>query len=110
MPPLPLFLLSAGSASTLVIALCVRMTTARPGVSRPGPLAATGQLAFTWYFAHIVLGLGGVVAAGLAASQRLPVGEGTGLLFFASAVLMSWLWKRKFRHGPLEWVLRKLAG
>ena len=46
------------------------------------PFVATGQMAFTWYVAHIVLGLGGVVALGLASSRPLPGrrGGGRGLL------------------------------
>jgi uncharacterized membrane protein YeiB len=110
MPPLPLFLLSAGSAATLVIALCARLAETYPGAFWIKPLAATGQMAFTWYVAHIVLGLGGVVALGLASSRPLPVAEAFGLLFFAAAVVVSLFWKQRYRHGPLEWVLRKVAG
>ncbi len=43
-------------------------------------------------------------------SQPLPVAEVCGALFFAAAVFLSWLWKRRFRHGPLEWVMRAVAG
>jgi uncharacterized membrane protein YeiB len=110
MPPLPLFLLTSGSAATLVIALCVRVTEATPNSTWARPLASTGQMAFTWYVAHILIGLGGVVASGLAATQSLPVGEAAGLLFFAAAVVISSFWKSRYRHGPLEWALRKLAG
>jgi uncharacterized membrane protein YeiB len=79
-----------------------------PGLLRP--LVATGQMALTWYFAHILLGLGAVVALGLVGTEPLPVAAGSGLLFFAGAVLVSWLWKKVFRHGPLEWLMRKVAG
>jgi uncharacterized membrane protein YeiB len=69
-----------------------------------------GQMALTWYFLHLVVGLGSVVGAGLATSQPLPLAEACGVLFFALAVFVSWLWKRRFRHGPLEWVMRQVAG
>jgi len=107
MPALPLFLLAAGGEAVAVIALCVRWVD---GGGLWGPLAATGQMALTWYFAHIVLGLGSVVALGLTASQPLPVAAACGVGFFATAVLISWLWKKVFRHGPLEWVMRRIAG
>jgi uncharacterized protein len=74
------------------------------------PLVATGQMALTWYFAHIVLGLGTIVALGLVASQPPQVAAGWGVGFFGVAVLVSWLWKTFFRHGPLEWIMRKIAG
>jgi uncharacterized protein len=109
MPALPLFLLASGGEATAVIALCVRLSG--EGRCRAWqPLSATGQMALTWYVAHIVLGLGAVVALGLVGSQPLPVAAGYGGGFFAGAVLVSWLWKKAFRHGPLEWVMRQVAG
>jgi uncharacterized membrane protein YeiB len=109
MPALPLFLLAAGGEAVVVIALCVRLAGA--GRSRVWqPLTATGQMALTWYFAHIVLGLGAVEALGLVSSQTLPIAAGCGIAFFAGAVLVSWIWKTAFRHGPLEWAMRKIAG
>ena len=89
MPPLPLFLLASGGVATLVIALCVRATEASPDAPWASPLAATGQMAFTWYVGHIVIGLGGVLVSGLATTQSLPVGEAAGVLFFAMAVVVS---------------------
>jgi uncharacterized protein len=109
MPALPLFLLASGGEAVAVIAVCVRLSGEGPPHSWQ-PLAATGQMALTWYFAHIVLGLGAVVALGLETSQPLPVAAGWGVGFFAVAVLASWLWQMAFRHGPLEWVMRKIAG
>jgi uncharacterized protein len=109
MPALPLFLLAAGGEAVVVIALSVRLTSTWP--SRWwGPLAATGQLALTWYFAHIVLGLGVVVALGLVSTQPLSVAVGCGVLFFVLAVLVSWLWRKVWRHGPLEKLMRVLGG
>jgi uncharacterized membrane protein YeiB len=110
MPPLPLFVLSSGGAAVAVIALCVRAAEAWPDAPWVAPLAAMGQMALTWYVVHIVFGLGTIVALGLATRQPMPVGQACGLLFFATAVLISWLWKGRFRNGPLEWVMRRLAG
>lgn len=108
MPPLPLFLLASGGTAVSCIALCVRLADAWPACLRP--LADTGQLALTWYFAHIVLGLGTIVALGMVNSQPLWVGATCGVSFFILAVLISWIWKRFFKHGPLEWILRLVAG
>jgi uncharacterized membrane protein YeiB len=109
MPVLPLFLLASGGEAVTVIALCVRLTGESPSRYWQ-PLVATRQMALTWYFAHIVLGLGTIVALGLESSQPLLVAAGCGAAFFAVAVLVSSLWKLAFRHGPLEWVMRKIAG
>lgn len=109
MPPLPLFLLAAGGTAVTIIALCVRLAARRP-TRLWRPLVDTGQMAFTWYFAHIILGLGTVEALGLVSTESLPRAAGCGVLFFALAIQLSWLWKKAFRHGPLEWIMRKVAG
>jgi uncharacterized membrane protein YeiB len=109
MPPLPLFLLSSGGVAVAVIALCVRVVEAWPSAPWIAPLAAMGQMALTWYVLHILVGLGTIVALGLATREPLPAGQACGLLFFSGAVLISWLWKRWLRNGPLEWVMRRLA-
>jgi uncharacterized protein len=108
MPALPLFLLASGGTAVALIAMSVRIAAAWPSRLWQ-PLVATGQMALTWYVAHIVLGLGTVDALGLVASQTLLASAGYGVGFFALAVLASCLWKLVFRHGPLEWVMRKVA-
>ncbi len=64
----------------------------------------------TTTFLQIVIGLGAIVASGSTGRESLPVGEAWGVTFFVAAVFLSWLWKRRFRHGPLEWVMRQVAG
>jgi uncharacterized protein len=108
MPALPLFLLASGGTAVAVIAISVRVAVA--WTSRLWwPLVATGQMALTWYVAHIVLGLGTVETLGLVSSQTLTASVAYGIGFFGIAVLASCMWKMVFRHGPLEWVMRKVA-
>jgi uncharacterized membrane protein YeiB len=109
MPALPLFLLASGGEAVAVIALCVRLVELT-GPRCWWPLAATGQMALTWYLAHILLGLGTIVALDLVNTQSLPVAAACGVGFFATAVALSCMWKAFFRNGPLEAVLRRLAG
>ncbi|MGL4424263.1 MAG: DUF418 domain-containing protein, partial [Gemmataceae bacterium] len=109
MPALPLFLLSAGGTATAVITLCVLTAAAWPG-RLWRPFSAMGQLALTWYFAHIIVGLGGLVALGIVSTVSLPLAAGYGLAFFGSALLLSWGWSSIFRYGPLEWFMRRIAG
>ena len=45
-----------------------------------------------------------------ATSRRLLLVAAWGLAFFALAVKSSWAWKAYFRHGPLEWLMRRVAG
>jgi uncharacterized membrane protein YeiB len=43
-------------------------------------------------------------------TESLPTAVMLGVGFFAVAVMLSWAWKMRFRHGPMESVMRKLAG
>jgi uncharacterized membrane protein YeiB len=38
------------------------------------------------------------------------VGVGTGFAFFTVAAVISLAWRKWFRYGPLEWVMRRVAG
>jgi uncharacterized membrane protein YeiB len=108
MPALPLFLLATGGVAVAVIALSIRAVEAWP-VRLWGPVAATGQLALTWWVGHLLF-MDIALRFRLLPKLSLPVTAGYGVAFFALAVLLSWLWKKAFRQGPLEWLMRKLAG
>jgi uncharacterized membrane protein YeiB len=110
MPPLPLFLISAVGAAVAVIAASVGVAQRFPTALLMRAMVATGQLAFTWYVAHIVLGLGTLVALGLTEDRPAAAALAGGLTFFVLAAAVSLLWRRRFRHGPLEWLMRWVAG
>jgi uncharacterized membrane protein YeiB len=110
MPPLPLFLMTGGATAVAVIAGCVRIGQAWPNAWLTRALAVTGQMALTWYVAHIVIGFGAIGALGLVNRESSQTAFACGIFFFIMAVGASWAWKRKFRHGPLEWVMRQVAG
>lgn len=109
MPALPLFLLSAVGTATAVISFCVLLTETWPGVFWQ-PLTAMGQLALTWYVAHILIGLGTLLILERVGTESLPSAAGYGFLFFTAAMLLSRMWKSIFHHGPLESVMRRVAG
>jgi uncharacterized membrane protein YeiB len=110
MPPLPLFLLSAVGTAVAVISGSVAIAARFPGNPVVRALIATGQLAFTWYVGHILIGLGTVIALGLTEDRPLALGVAAGAAFFTVVAAISLLWRRRFRHGPLEWVMRRVAG
>ena len=108
MPPLPLFLLNATGFALLLIGtstLAARRWKDRWGVRA---LSATGRLAFTWYVAHILLGLGGIIVLGWTRASHLGALM-TALAFFSAAAVVSLWWKRRFAYGPLEFILRRVG-
>jgi uncharacterized membrane protein YeiB len=109
MPPLPLFLLSSMAQAVFVIAVCVRLVGER-AIAPVQALASTGQMALTWYVIHIAVVIGIASVPALFSTQTSIVATACGMSFFAITVVLSWLWKKSFRHGPLEWVMRKLTG
>jgi uncharacterized membrane protein YeiB len=108
MPPLPIFLLNAVGCALLAIGASVAVERRWKDVWPVSALAATGRMAFTWYMAHIVLGLGGVIVLGWTkTSPWRALGAATG--FFAIAVAVSVWWRRHFSSGPLEYMLRSVG-
>ena len=110
LPAMPLFLLSAGGVACAVIAVCVGWAEARPGGLIVRSLAATGQTAFTWYIAHVVVGVGGLYATGFVQHHTNLLALTVAAGACALATCFSLGYRRRFRYGPLEWVLRKIAG
>lgn len=110
MPPLPLFLLAAGSASVATIGASLALAARFPNALAIKSLADTGRMAFTWYVAHIMLGLGTVEWLDLQSSQSLGIAVAAGFGFFLVAVVISWFWFRIAKYGPLEWLMRRVAG
>ncbi|RYD27142.1 MAG: DUF418 domain-containing protein [Verrucomicrobiaceae bacterium] len=109
MPPLPLFLFNAGGCALAVTGASV-LAAERWRESLPvRALAATGRMAFTWYIAHIVLGLGGVVALGWTESTPGQALAAAGVFLLAAMAVSLW-WTGRFAQGPLEFLLRAAGG
>ena len=71
---------------------------------------STGQLALTTYVAHVLVGMGTLEAMGRLEDQTLGWAVSTSLVFSIAAIISSWLWRRRFSRGPLEALMRRIAG
>ncbi|MCA9244618.1 MAG: DUF1624 domain-containing protein [Phycisphaerales bacterium] len=109
MPPMPPFLIASGAEATVVLLLLIKLE-GTPIRSLLTPVRRFGQMAFTWYIGHIVLGVGGLVALGVTADYTLGAALIATLAFCAIASAASMLWLSRFRYGPLESLLRRMAG
>lgn len=110
MPPLPLFLIAAGSTSVAVIATSLFISQRFSEFLPVRALVACGQMAFTWYVLHIVVGLGGLQAFGLEDNQRISIAVASAAGFFVVISLISLVVRSRGHRGPLEWIMRKVAG
>lgn len=109
-PPTPLYMLAGLGAASAVVGLCLRFSDA---LRRCGVLAAVapaGRQTLTLYIAHIVLGMGTLETLGLLGNQSAQISLLASLVFCLLATLYALLWSCFFRRGPIEMLMRKLAG
>ena len=113
-PPMPLYMLSGYGAACLVVGLCLR---AAAWAGRSGVMAVVvpaGRQTLTLYLAHILIGMGVLEALGLLVeqgqAQSVPLAVGAALLFCVLATGYAWAWNRHFKRGPVEMLMRRLAG
>ncbi|MEZ5217282.1 MAG: DUF418 domain-containing protein [Ilumatobacteraceae bacterium] len=108
-PPLPLYVAAGAGTAVLVIIgsiwfsehLSARITE---------PLVSTGQLALTTYVAHVLVGMGILEALERLEDQTLGWAVSTSIVFSIVAIISSWLWRKRFARGPLEALMRRIAG
>ncbi|MAB88857.1 MAG: hypothetical protein CMJ90_05305 [Planctomycetes bacterium] len=110
---MPLYVLTAGCQA--VVFLCLSMSVAAMWPSRRwmAPLIATGQMTFTIYIVHILVGGGS--RQGLFDLVGFPPGEGLVAgwtrvaVFLSVAITACHLWKKRFGRGPLEALMRRCS-
>jgi len=106
MPPGPVYLLTGIGGATVVIGLCLTAGRRWPG-GRWTVFTPAGRMTLTLYLAHIVVGMGCLEALGALDGRRtLPEVAGAAGIFLAAGTLCAWLWSRRWRHGPIEALMR----
>ncbi len=110
MPPMPLFMISGISWSFVIIIICIWMTERIDRKNTLGFLAKTGQLAFTHYILHVVVG---VLSAYLIFGENNLSTLATflyALSFCVALIVFSAFWRRKFTKGPISIFMRSITG
>jgi uncharacterized membrane protein YeiB len=110
MPPLPFFLATAAGTAVAIIVLGLEVAERFASAFVVRALVATGQMAFTWYVVHIAVGLGALEYFHWVDNQPLERAVATALFFYAVVMLISLAVRSRGYRGPLEWLLRKVAG
>jgi uncharacterized membrane protein YeiB len=108
-PPLPFYIIAASATATAVIAICVGLTEKYPQSRMLKALIFTGQIALTLYLAHVLVGMGILLAFGLIETQTTQFAIYYAVGFFAISVLFASYWRARFKRGPLEAVMRRLS-
>ena len=110
MPPMPFYMIYGTAFSFLIIILCIIFTERYAGSKYLKTLVVTGQMAFTHYVGHIVIGMMAIYL--WVGENACSVGFIFGYAFFYSvaSILFSYLWRKRYKRGPMSILMRKITG
>lgn len=108
-PPNLFYLISNASSALLVVVISIYITSKFSRNWLINALVKTGQLALTHYVSHVFVGIGILILLSKLEYQTLGFSLIFSILFFVGSILLSVIWRMKFKRGPLELVMRKLV-
>lgn len=112
MPPLPIYMFNGIAISITIIAACIiigkRFSTNKIVLA----LNKTGQLALTFYVAHVIIGMGIIEAIDPEKMGNYPIefSIAYALMFSLLCIFFATYWLKSFENGPLEWIMKKIIG
>lgn len=112
MPPLPIYMFNGIAISISIISACIiigkRFSTNKILLA----LNKTGQLALTFYVAHVIIGMGIIDAINPGKMGNYPIefSVAYALAFSLLCLLFAIFWLKKRKNGPLEWIMKKIIG
>lgn len=111
MPPLPIYMISGSSIAIFVIAICILISQKLESNFIIKALTKTGQLALTFYVAHVILGMGMIefISDKKLGEHSLNFSITYGILFSFCCIVFAVIWTTYKKSGPLEWIMRKLT-
>ena len=109
-PPMPLFSVAGMGAASAAIGSCLLVAGPLGRLGVAGPLVAAGRQTLTLYLAHILIGMGTLEALGMLEGRTAGEAAAASLLFCLAATVFASLWSRRFRRGPVEALMRRVAG
>ncbi len=109
-PPMPLYTMAGMGAGCVVIGMCLRFSDKIKRIGLLRVVTPAGRQTLTLYIAHILMGMGTLEALGMLENQTAEVALIASLVFSLCATLYALLWSRFFRRGPVEALMRTIAG
>lgn len=112
MPPMPIYMFNGMAISIVIISASILLGKRYPANKILLALNKTGQLALTFYVAHVIVGMG--VLASINPKKMghysIEFSVGYALVFSLLCVLFAAYWLTSRKVGPVEWLMKKIIG
>ena len=111
MPPLPIYMLNGMAISTFVISVCIWLGNKYEDRIFIILFKNMGQLALTFYVAHVVIGMGlvDIIGSKEFGEYSMRFSFLYALSFCFVSIIFASVWLKYFKSGPLEFIMRKLT-
>lgn len=111
MPPLPIYMISGSSIAIFIISMSVLIAKKFENNFIIVALTKTGQLALTFYVAHVIIGMGIVEFINPEKMGKFSIEFSIiyAFIFSMFCILFAVIWTKYKNAGPLEWVMRKIT-
>jgi uncharacterized membrane protein YeiB len=112
MPPLFFYMITASSLAIVILTLSIYIAEKFTHTLFVRQLSSMGQLALSNYFLHVIIGMlaievfFGQLEQAFSIEFTVIYASGFSLLL----LLFSYLWRKKFKRGPLEYIMRRITG
>lgn len=111
MPPMPMYMINGISISIVLISSCILLAKRYQNNLVINALNKTGQLALTFYVAHVIIGIVVIEEFGPKKLGQYSIQFSIiySLIFSLLCILFAQVWLRYKKVGPVEWIMRKLT-
>ncbi|TLP74157.1 DUF418 domain-containing protein [Maribacter sp. ACAM166] len=111
MPPLPIYMFNGIAIAFALISASILIAKKFANNFIIDALNKTGQLALTFYVAHVIIGMGiiEVINSSKIGNYSIEFSVIYAIVFSLLCILFAVIWRKYYNSGPLEWVMRKLT-
>ncbi len=111
MPPLPIYMLNGIAVALSIISACILLAKRFERSFIIDALNKTGQLALTFYVAHVIIGMGIIelIDPNKMGNYSIEFSVVYALVFSVFCIVFAVVWRKYKEHGPLEWIMRKIT-
>ena len=109
-PPMPLYVAAGLGAASATVGLCLLLPQRLHRVAAIRFIVPAGRQTLTLYLAHIVIGMGTLEALGLLGGRAAWEALAASLAFCLLAATYAKVWSRYRTRGPIEALMRRVAG